>query len=241
MFLLCFRSYNTCNRQEQGGQEISACNAVNHFDMHPYQGRGSPEVDILEAMMGKGSSVNTATSRPYYSASLQVSPALAYSHPDLGRPPQTTWYHKGIEYGRDTSLNVFFYGSNLGEGVSAYSTDTLSANRNLNSSKFDAFHLYRLEWESGDAGYLKWYFDNELVYSIDAATLKLTGAIIPEEPMYVILNTALSSTWGFPTGCPDACYDCKRPECGCALGEGEFPSPLHAFALFDFSVLFRLL
>jgi len=43
---------------------------------------------------------------------------------------------------------------------------------------------------------------------------------MPEEPMYIILNTAMSSTWGFepPPGCgnPNPCYDCSRAECACA-------------------------
>lgn len=221
------RSYDTCNRADQRAQEISACNAVNHYDLHPFQGRGSPEIDILEAMMGKMRIPHSATSRPYYSASLQVSPAISTYHPQDGMPPRTPWYKSGLAYGEDTSLNVFFYGSNLGNKEMAYSTDALSANRNLNSSKFDAFHLYRLEWETGDKGYLHWYFDNKLIYSISSEALDISGAIIPEEPMYIILNTALSSTWGFPNPCPSGCscncYDCKRPECWCALGEGKLP------------------
>jgi hypothetical protein len=65
--------------------------------------------------------------------------------------------------------------------------------------------------------------------------------------MYIILNTAISSTWGFPTPCPDGCaycqpnnvdddsfsdtsagdddiydkgrncYDCRRSECACSM------------------------
>jgi hypothetical protein len=47
-----------------------------------------------------------------------------------------------------------------------------------------------------------------MLYSISASALNKTDAIIPEEPMYVLLNTAISSTWGFPAPCPAGC-DCK--------------------------------
>lgn len=230
-------SYNTCNREKQHEQEISACNSVNHFGMRPYQGRGSPEVDIMEAMMGSGHMKNTETSKPYFSSSLQVSPARSAFHPPNGQSPDIPWYHDGLEYGEGTSLNVFFYGSTLETGELQYSTDTLSANKNLNTTDFDAFHLYRLEWESGGDGYLRWYFDNKLIYSITARALNSTGAILPEEPLYIIMNTAMSTSWGFPTPCPNGCscdcYDCQRPECTCGLGE-HFCGMLPAEFLVDY-------
>jgi hypothetical protein len=38
---------------------------------------------------------------------------------------------------------------------------------------------------------------------------------------YLIFNTAMSYTWGFPTpcpeGCPCNCFDCRLDECLCAL------------------------
>lgn len=65
-------SYDTCQRDNQKQQHISKCNRVNHFDLHRHQGRGAPEIDILEAMPGKQKLINTPINRPYYSASLQV-------------------------------------------------------------------------------------------------------------------------------------------------------------------------
>lgn len=242
MYCVVLRSFNTCDREQQHGQEISACNAVNHYDLHPFQGRGSPEVDILEAMMGSGHIPRSGTSKPYYSASLQVSPAISEFHPQSGQTPTVPWYKHGLEYGDDTSQNVFFYGSDLGKGETAYCTDALSANRNLNTTKFDAFHKYRLEWESGPSGYLKWYFDDALMYSVNAETLSATGAIIPEEPMYIILNTAMSGTWGFPTPCPAGCscecYDCRDAACRCGLGAG-FCDMLPASFLIDYVRVFQ--
>ena len=37
---------------ELTGQRISACNANPGFGLNPFQGRGAPEMDILEVMSG---------------------------------------------------------------------------------------------------------------------------------------------------------------------------------------------
>jgi beta-glucan synthesis-associated protein KRE6 len=80
-------SYNTCSKEMQSEQKFSACNRVNHYDLHAYQGRGvnrfsflsfglellcmhvdtksrklfcylqAPEIDILEAMGGSSESL----------------------------------------------------------------------------------------------------------------------------------------------------------------------------------------
>jgi beta-glucanase (GH16 family) len=239
-------SYDTCSRHMQHGQQISACNVENHFDLLSHQGRGSPEIDILEAMAGYMDLANTPVSRPYFSTSLQVSPAISPYHPETGIAPDPgVWYGHGIEYGRDTSLNIFFYGSALEAygGNTEYTTDAISANRNLNNTDYEAFHLYRLEWEPGPQGYVKWYFDNEFVFGVDANALNLTGAIIPEEPMYLIMNTAMSSTWGFPDPCPDGCacdcFDCRVYECQCSMPDG-FCESLPASFLIDFVRVYQL-
>jgi hypothetical protein len=93
---------------------------------------------------------------------------------------------------------------------------------------------------------LRRYLDDELVLGIDGDSIQsLTGAMIPEvrptgafthlgtpshnkrlhythalpqEPMYLILNTAISHRWGMPEPCPADtcsacwhCYDCTNP------------------------------
>jgi hypothetical protein len=49
--------------------------------------------------------------------------------------------------------------------------------------------------------------------------------------MYLIMNTAVSSHWGFPSPCPDGCactcFECGNPECLCAIPPGycdNFPA-----------------
>ena len=57
-------SYNKCNRNQQQAQLISACNAQNHYGLHPHQGRGATEIDIIEMMTGPTSAPLRATDPP---------------------------------------------------------------------------------------------------------------------------------------------------------------------------------
>lgn len=67
-------SYDICSASTRLSQEINACSAVNHYGLNPYDGRGAPEIDILEAMGGPpGKLPNTHIQTPYISTSLQVS------------------------------------------------------------------------------------------------------------------------------------------------------------------------
>lgn len=88
---------------------------------------------------------------------------------------------------------------------------------------FKNYHLYRLEWDAHPTnGYLRWYLDNEFMFGIEAASLLKYGGIIPQEPSYIIINTAISTSWGFPnlpTGCPST-YDCKDPKSTCGFNPG---------------------
>ena len=76
-------SYDTCNRKLQQSQEISACNAQNHFGLNPYQGRGSTEIDIIEIMTGNSNgplpSTDPPIELPYADMTLQVSHCFCHS------------------------------------------------------------------------------------------------------------------------------------------------------------------
>ena len=68
-------SYNTCNRELQEPQQISACNKQNHFGLNEYQGRGATEIDIVEMMAGGPGtlpSTDPPISLPYADMTLQV-------------------------------------------------------------------------------------------------------------------------------------------------------------------------
>lgn len=70
-------SFDTCDRTLQPAQKISACNAQNHYGMHPFQGRGATEIDVIEVMTGDASAPLDQTSPPisfpYGDMTLQVS------------------------------------------------------------------------------------------------------------------------------------------------------------------------
>ena len=224
-------SFDKCDRSLQPKQEINACEPSPHFGLDSYTGRGAPEIDLLEAMPGKGT-MNYHLEKPYFSASYQVAPGKAHNRPIEGkRPEKGQWYEKGLVYGRNATVNAFFYGEELKHKTArdTYVADAISANRPLQDDHFDDFHVYRLEWSTTPGGEsLTWFLDDELVFMMPPEALELTGAKMPDEPMHILLNTAVSSTWGFPAPCPAGCacdcYDCvgkiNDPACSCAMPPG---------------------
>jgi len=224
-------SYDKCDRAQQPKQEINACEPNPHFGLKPHTGRGAPEIDLLEAMPGTGT-MGYNLKKPYFSASYQVAPGKATDRPIEGkRPRKGQWYEKGLEYGNNASVNAFFYGEELAHKTKrdTYVADAISANKPIQETHFSDYHTYRLEWSTTpDHQYLSWFLDGEKLFHLPPEALKLTGAKMPDEPMHILLNTAVSSTWGFPApcpaGCPCSCYDClgklEDPACSCGMPEG---------------------
>ncbi|CAM9192800.1 unnamed protein product [Chrysoparadoxa australica] len=244
-------SYDKCNRKLQLAQEISACNGVKHFGLHSHQGRGSTEIDIIEVNAGTvGPRPNPydKVGLPYVSTTLQVAPGIPEHRPKNEGPvsPRDTWY-EGMIFGNKSSQNIHFYGLNVDKtspqepvyrsAEQQYTADGISALTKLQKTHFEEDHLYRLEWQPGDEGYLAWYIDNELVLRIGAEVLSPFGTQIPMEPSYLILNTAVSSAWGFPDPCPAGCtcdcYSCQDPDCSCAINDG-FCASLPAYFMIDY-------
>ncbi len=183
--------------------------------------------------------------KPYYSTSLQLAPAAKVRPWNGAQPAPGTWY-EGMKYGPNTSQNVFFYGmelkSPIGDPEESYWADAVSANTPIGSSEFEEFHTYRLEWTPRKR--LAWYKDGDFLYEInqDSLTNLTRGLQIPDEPTYLLLNTAMSSTWGFPAPCPAGCacdcFDCKKEACKCAIAEG-FCDSLPAHFLIDYVRLYQ--
>lgn len=134
-------------------------------------------------------------------------------------------------------MNPFFYGVTLLHEPKQYTyqSDAISANTQIDESFFEQMNKYRVEWEppseEGRDGYIKWYLNGKFLYGISGQSLNFTGASIPSEPMYLIMNTASASSWGFPLPCPEGCdcecYECGNPDCDCALPVGycdNFPA-----------------
>jgi beta-glucanase (GH16 family) len=235
-------SYNQCDPSNRLSQEISACSRVHHYGMEDFRGRGAPEIDLIESMQGDAEKLpSTTITRPYQSASYQVAPGVERDRPVLGMKPKQGHWYTGMEYNHEnltkSELNPFFYGVTLVHKLKSYTyqADALSANRGLNASHYTSQHLYKVEWEppaeDGSGGYIRWYTDNVFMYGIDGANLHTTGSEIPSEAMYLLMNTAVASSWGFPAPCPDGCscecYECGNPDCACALPTGyceNFPA-----------------
>jgi beta-glucan synthesis-associated protein KRE6 len=150
------------------------------------------------------------------------------------------WY-EGMEYNSDnetkSELNPFFYGVTLVHSPKSYTyqADALSANTQLRAAYYQQQHVYRVEWdppqEDGTGGYIRWYTDSVFIYGVHADSLNITGTEIPREAMYLIMNTAVASSWGFPAPCPNGCtcecFECENPDCECALPTGycdNFPA-----------------
>eukprot|EP00979_Chaetoceros_neogracilis_P013184 scaffold3712_cov234-Chaetoceros_neogracile.AAC.2 len=233
-------SYDECHLADVNRQEINACRNVGHYGMIPGVGRGAPEIDILETMGGdKGALPNTPVERPYFSTSLQVAPGISKNRPILSHQPQPGRWYDGLEYGNSTNtgLNPFFYGVTLIHTPKdyTYQSDAISANTQIDESHFDSMNKYRVEWDPPSPGkidgYVRWYLNDNFIFGINGQSLNITGTTIPTEPMYLIMNTAVASSWGFPLPCPEGCnckcFECGNPDCGCSLPSGyceNFPA-----------------
>lgn len=152
--------------------------------------------------------------------------------------------YQNLTYGANVSLNPFFYGNYLGptkakEPVKrskdqSYQCDSISALSNLHASHWEEMHTYRLEWEPGEGGFLRWYIDGEFKFGIEEESLSAAMATqVPREPSYLIFNTAISTSWGFPEP-PPGCdkYDCKVADGTCGMNPG-FCHSLPATFLID--------
>jgi len=266
-------SYDTCNRKGQQAQSISGCNVQNHYGLHPFQGRGATEIDIVEVMGGYDKDALQATDPPvrfpYADFTLQVAPGITENRPSSGHQPRRkdsfihdgrtellaqTWY-ENLDVAGNTTINPFFYGTYLGETKpeepvsrnkkQAFQADAIGAMHQLTSAHFESLHTFRIEWQPGRGGRLDWFVKDHTIdvdgeveeiegdglgqqwlhaFSIKDKSLKnATGAQIPMEPSYLIMNTGVSSTWGFPTelgGDCTKCYDCHNATCACAFPDG---------------------
>jgi hypothetical protein len=136
-----------------------------------------------------------------------------------------------------SELNPFFYGVTLEHKPKSYTyqADALSANTNLDDSFYKEQQTYRVEWDppeaDGTGGHIRWYTNGAFVYSVKGEDLSITGGEIPSEAMYLIMNTAVASSWGFPAPCPEGCscecFECGKAECACGLPDGycdNFPA-----------------
>ena len=231
-----------CTAKSGDSQKVSGCDNVAHYGLQPRLGRGAPEIDVFEVQAGnihanQGPFFKSSVGQPFMSSSFQVAPGRPSNRPGPGEWPGPEQWYKGLLGGKNTSLNILFYGNYnhfLGDVHPArqdYWSDAISMNRQLNESFFTLPHVYRVEWDvptEEKDGYLHWFLDGELVFSINGTGIRASGlgSEISSEPSYILLNTAISKQWGFPLKCPTNCpckvYDCHSTEWQslCGFSEG---------------------
>jgi beta-glucanase (GH16 family) len=98
----------------------------------------------------------------------------------------------------------------------AYQMDAISADWEVHMAAYLDWVIYTVEWVMGDDGYVRWMIEGQPVFEIPAETLtnppQDTAQMNPkkimiEEPMYLIFNVALSSTWGSsPPNAGSSCW-----------------------------------
>ena len=192
-------------------QRISAC--MNHSyerdGLHPFQGRGATEIDVLEG------AVTNSGNDSYSVGSLQLSPGIpAYFRPPMFGFPTTegsgAWY-SGLEFGPRGLPNNGWYGPPWGSDCPTGCPDALSGGLTKINDFDTRYWTYRMEWKTGPDGGIKWFYDNEFVWSIGAEAFdeysvcsnkpgeksdckRTPKRQVPQEPMSLVMNTAIG-TW----------------------------------------------
>jgi len=170
------------------GQRLSACSCPGSDHPGPKEsaGRGVPEIDILETQ------VDTAVLLGEASQSFQVAP-YNYRYEFVNTPPATTVHNPS-----KTKLNSYKGG---------VFQQALSALTHIDSAWYNgnAYAPYAYEWWSDPSkrsdGYITWFINNEKTWTITSDTVgpdptsQVSQRLIPEEPMYLILNLGLSSSF----------------------------------------------
>jgi len=214
-------SYDECGtsteaRDVRRGQELDACGEG--------PGRGSPEIDIIEAQPGdfvlqypnvsfvNGTVARVNVGRPLISSSLQIAPGvdnqLRVNVPDF--PTGGDWYADLYPMGSPAygpyepkMINQYWYGQVINEDPIIWQ-DGLSCNWEHSETFYQQQTVIKTEWQAGkDDGYVRFWHEGQLIYEITADMLKArpgnedTIPQIPYEAMYMILNTDISPRWGW--------------------------------------------
>ncbi|KAJ7505511.1 glycoside hydrolase family 16 protein [Mycena galericulata] len=169
------------------GQRVSACTCPggDHPGPDVSVGRGVPEIDILEAQVD----VSQPGFRGQVSQSFQIAP-FNYEWEYTNTTPATTIV--------DPSLTFFnsYTGSNEQQAASAltYIPETVYSDQDYGVYGFE----YWSDPDNRDDGYITWVSSGTKSWGVTAAsfgpdsTAEISQRLIPEEPMYLILNLGMS-------------------------------------------------
>lgn len=178
---------------------LSTCHHNPEDKLLSRQGRGAPEINLIEGWGnpdGSGEAIQ----------SLKVAPRIPHWFRPIKNTEPTTsgqysWY-QGLIHGQNTEINTATYGPTDGTCV-ASCPDVISFTTHSSDISFN-YHVLRFEWKTGSDGYLKYMWDDTMTAIIQAQTLSRLYAnkkdfapprIIPNEPMYFIINIAVSKNF----------------------------------------------
>ncbi|KAL5530448.1 hypothetical protein ACEPAF_6706 [Sanghuangporus sanghuang] len=172
------------------GQRLSACTCPgsDHPGPKVTDGRSAPEIDVIEAQIELGTLTGEV------SQSFQMAP-----------------FNANVRFNNDSDVTTVsddtitrfnsFTGTTLQQSVSAVTkvSDTVYNDREYATYAFE----YWSDKNHRDAGYIQWYSQGRESWRITSASIgpdpvsQVSQRLIPEEPMYIILNLGMSE--GFTT------------------------------------------
>lgn len=186
--------YNTTSLSWSPGQKLSSCTCDGEDHPGPkkaggdYVGRSAPEIDLFEAQVDEKTGGTLSLSGQWMPASngywLQNATGQEYDLYDV--------------HGEEVKINS--YRGNVYQMSASAIARSDSEAYELTGDKFA---VYGLEYEPGPNGYISWWVDGARAWTIHAAAMGpddeagISQRPIPEEPMYFIVNLALSSGFGW--------------------------------------------
>ncbi|KAJ1679228.1 hypothetical protein EV182_002473, partial [Spiromyces aspiralis] len=166
------------------GQRLNACVCKGDHPS-PGIGRGAPEIDIFEG--------STAGGVSSMSMSLQLAP-FDYHY-------QIQLDHTKILSAVGTGVNQTSSNDYLGGPLQQCASGSHFIDSAWRDGK--AYQTYGFEYEPGPDGYLQWYSGPHGVWRLESDAIgpnqlsRVNRRMIPEEPMYIILNFGMSKSFSY--------------------------------------------
>ncbi|GAA5887428.1 hypothetical protein JCM6882_002525 [Rhodosporidiobolus microsporus] len=175
------------------GQRVSACTCPEDSDEHPgpsvSKGRGAPEIDILEGQIAPNGRQGSA------SQSIQIAPF----------DPEYLWRNDTSE--ANPGLRVWDESiTTQNNWKGSISQESASLNTITDNTSFDGkgYTSYGFEYDPGPEGRITWAINASETWQLNAnafppnADTEIGQRNIAEEPMYIILNLAISTKFQQP-------------------------------------------
>ncbi|GAA94681.1 hypothetical protein E5Q_01334 [Mixia osmundae IAM 14324] len=166
------------------GQRLSACTCPGEDHPNVGQGRGAPEIDVLEAL------TTTREGRSYgsISQSAQIAPF----------DPNNDWSSEGVRVMNASATVVnSYHGGVYQESISAIS----EIDQNTYSGQ--AFGTFAFEYTPGSQGSITWVADGTPTWQVTSSAIgpspivNISQRVISEEPMSIVINLGMSETFQY--------------------------------------------